>query len=338
MIILVVILSIVALLLLAWLIYHVHQTRTLTTADTIALLALVVSLIGIVVAMPADSPADTPSPTEIVMLPSHTPNPPSPPTEMPSPPTETPIPPTEMPNPPTQMPIPPTEMPSPPTETPIPPTRTPRVYNSPTMFFEGIEHIYVDYFYIGLYEVTNEQFAEFMNGRFQANQCRNGSVCIDAKASNVRIRKIGGSWVVDSGYEKHPVTEVTWYGATDFCNWVGGRLPTSDEWYKAASWDQSTGQSTTYPWGDEPPAPDLANYDRQHNGTQPVGSYPNGRSAVGAYDMSGNVWEFVADEGSSHRLWYGGGWDTSANQINTTAQSKGGDSVHRDNLGFRCVR
>jgi formylglycine-generating enzyme required for sulfatase activity len=143
-------------------------------------------------------------------------------------------------------------------------------------------------------------------------------------------------WKAVEEYKNHPVTGVTWYGATDFCRELDSGLPTLAEWSKAASWHPVTKQTAPYPWGNASPSPERANYES--NGTQPVGSYPSGRSVIGAYDMSGNVWELVADTIGTNRIWRGGGWDSPAGQITTTAETRKGASTASNNLGFRCAR
>ena len=174
----------------------------------------------------------------------------------------------------------------------------------------------VEAFWIGVYEVTNSQFVTFMNSKLRGNDCSNGTPCIDTNDSDARIRRTDGQWVVKTGFESHPVTEVTWNGASDFCKAIEARMPYSHEWLVAASRHPITGETSPYPWGNYPLNPSLANYDNQHQMTQPIGSYPQGRSVIGAYDMIGNVWEFVADQNGSHRIWRGGGWDTSATALN----------------------
>jgi formylglycine-generating enzyme required for sulfatase activity len=102
-----------------------------------------------------------------------------------------------------------------------------------------------------------------------------------------------------------PVVGVSWYEAAAYCAWLSEqghqqgwlpasdmiRLPTSLEWERAA---RHTDQRH-YPWGDEPPDTDRANYDAAElRAPTPVGCFPRGAAACGALDLAGNVWEWTA--------------------------------------------
>ena len=95
----------------------------------------------------------------------------------------------------------------------------------------------------------------------------------------------------DLAYAEHPVVNVNWDQANAYATWAGGRLPTEAEWEKACRGTDGR----IYPWGDEPPTAELANFANNVGDTTPVGSYPNGASPYGALDMAGNVWEWTAD-------------------------------------------
>ena len=95
----------------------------------------------------------------------------------------------------------------------------------------------------------------------------------------------------------HPVNCVTWDQAVDFCDWVGGRLPSESEWEYAA---RSGGQIVTYPWGDDDATCDFAVMQDGQTGcgddrTWEVCSKPNGNTAQGLCDMAGNAYEWVQD-------------------------------------------
>lgn len=89
----------------------------------------------------------------------------------------------------------------------------------------------------------------------------------------------------------HPVACVSWKQARDYCSWVHKRLPTESEWERAV---RGTDQRP-YPWGSNEPSCARANFLGCGGASWPVGHAPAGASAVGAFDMAGNVAEWVND-------------------------------------------
>jgi formylglycine-generating enzyme required for sulfatase activity len=215
-----------------------------------------------------------------------------------------------------------------------------------------VHTVTLDEFYIDMYEVSNAQYATFLNEK--GNQSEGGVTWLEADSSYVRIHQAGNLWQVDSGYENHPVVEVSWYGAKAYCEWRGGRLPTEAEWEKAA---RST-DARTYPWGNEQPTCDLLNY---YDGskycvgdTTAVGNYPAGVSPYGAYDMAGNVWEWTSSKywaypynkddgredlsGTDVRVIRGGSWYLNGNYTRSAIRYSTVPSFRFDVLGFRCAQ
>ncbi len=108
--------------------------------------------------------------------------------------------------------------------------------------------------------------------------------------------------VVEELPADEPVQHVTFFEAEAYAAWAGGRLPTEEEWEKAATWDPSTGRRRRFPWGSADPAPELANLDGQALRPAPVGAYPAGASAYGVEQLMGDVWEWTS---SPFRPWPG---------------------------------
>ena len=126
----------------------------------------------------------------------------------------------------------------------------------------------LDAYWIDRYEITNSDYSKF----------------IDATQNDPPDYWTNGE--IPAGLRDHPVRQITWDQADEYCSWAGKRLPTEAEWEIAArgpfGWN--------YPWGNDP---DKVKQETQS--TQPVDSNPANRSYFGAYFMSGNVWEWVSD-------------------------------------------
>jgi formylglycine-generating enzyme required for sulfatase activity/LysM repeat protein len=232
---------------------------------------------------------------------------------------------------------------------------------------EPIHEVQVDSFYVDVYEVTNDAYLQFINDVGEIETACDGQLCIGLDDS--QIESDGeGLFIVDEAFLNHPVTGVTWYGAVSFCEWRDARLPSEAEWEMAASWDSETGSKYLYPWGNEydgsaanscdincdvPHA--LSEFDDGSAALAPVGSYENGRSPAGAYDMAGNVWEWIYDwydagyygqspesnpsgpEEGDAKVVHGGSWFDTGNFAASAVRFPAPPAEFGDTIGFRCA-
>ncbi len=96
-------------------------------------------------------------------------------------------------------------------------------------------------------------------------------------------------------FDNHPVINIPWQEAANYCNWRGQRLPTEAEWEMAAGWDAGRGAKLLWPWGNDPGQADANVGDASAGESMMVGAFPGDHSPNGALDMAGNVSEWVFD-------------------------------------------
>lgn len=170
-----------------------------------------------------------------------------------------------------------------------------------------------------------------------------------------RIKFDGTTFTVQSGYENHPMTMVSWFGAWGYCGYYDWRLPTEMEWEKAGR-----GTDTRpFPWGEEiqrnnanfyssrDPFEDMSSFGSR---TSPVGFYNgkqygdyqtlNSASPYGLYDMAGNVWQWTGNvyEGMHYRFLRGGSKDTYDMDLRLWVRNNATPTYYSPGVGFRCVR
>jgi formylglycine-generating enzyme len=154
-------------------------------------------------------------------------------------------------------------------------------------------------------------------------------------------RRPGWAWASPYGHpgaDNEPAVHLSWSEARDYCQVVGGRLPTWAEWQLAAYTEQRDaptdgfikGRSYSYPVGD---APDGMNNSRQRH--MPVGTTKRGVN--GLYDMGGNVWEWLADRQGDDALTAGGSWWYGPEQTRASGIQWKPAKFFAVYIGFRCV-
>ena len=194
-------------------------------------------------------------------------------------------------------------------------------------------------FYIDKFEVTNRDYQKFCDETHRTYP--------------------SNPWWDDNyfkGSPQSPVLGVSWADANAYATWAGKRLPTEEEWEKAASWDTRPQKKRQWPWGDTPDAT-KANVGGQKR-TSDVGQYEAGASAYGVQDMAGNVAEWVSsyfqpysgnqspnpDYGSKNRVVRGGTYKGDLEDARTTRRLYHApllNEAEKKNraflIGFRCA-
>jgi len=205
-------------------------------------------------------------------------------------------------------------------------------------------------FFMERTEVTNKRLCQVLqwaynNGYVDATEFTvtdpvSGEELVDLNNYSCEIEFVNNTFNSKDGRDDYPALVVSWYGAASYCDWLslmegltplydhtdwsctvygseGYRLPTEAEWEYAAQYDDER----IYPWGDEEPTCDHANFDDCVGYTDTVCNHPLGHSALGFCDLAGNVGEWIND-------WWGD--FTSEPQIDPVGPDFADERVKRD--------
>ncbi|MEM8727921.1 MAG: bifunctional serine/threonine-protein kinase/formylglycine-generating enzyme family protein [Chlamydiota bacterium] len=203
----------------------------------------------------------------------------------------------------------------------------------------------LDSFALDVHPVTNEQFVRFLELMGGEKDSNNNDIIL---LKDSRIRRQGGKLSIESGYSKHPVIGVTWYGAVAYAKWVGKRLPTEAEWEVAAACCEELPYTTGN--GIERTQANFFSSD-----TTAVKSYPPNK--IGLYDMAGNVYEWCHDwydynyyevaiqhpdnpKGplqGVYRVLRGGCWKSLKDDLRCSHRHRNNPGVVNRTYGFRCA-
>ncbi len=205
-------------------------------------------------------------------------------------------------------------------------------------------------FYIDKYEVTNSQFAQFVEATGYVTRAEKGGA--EEREDGISWRHPQGGGGDVSGRWEHPVVYVSWYDAQAYCNWLGKRLPSEAEWEKSARgldgrffpWGKTFDVGRANVWGEED----------GFAATAPVGRFALGKSPYGVEDMAGNVWEWCGDwygeyggrpevdpqgaEEGKFKVLRGGSWTNKWHAVRATNRFKVLPVERSGFVGFRCAK
>ena len=218
---------------------------------------------------------------------------------------------------------------------------------------------------IGKYEVTNAQYAEFLN----AKAVTDTYALYNINMASYGITRSGASgsytYSVTSGFENKPVVYVSWFDCARFSNWLANgqgsgdtetgsyylngastglilaiadakvRLPTEDEWYKSAYYNGTTSTYSLYPNGQNTITTADANYDFSIGSLTNVGTYGGDPSLYGTFDQGGNVWEWNDAVIGSLRGLRGSSWNANVDYLASSNRTYSGPSGEGYGIGFR---
>jgi len=191
------------------------------------------------------------------------------------------------------------------------------------------------HFFLDRYEVTNAQYAHYLND--VGILYDEANVYYSIKDPTSKIVFHDDRYHVYNGLEKYPVFNVSFYGARAFCEYYGKRLATYDEWRHASGYWIDRRE---FPWGQERDFSKRANFAGSQDGYllwSPVDAFPEGKSPYGIFNMAGNMFEWLGSD--AHLALGGGSFEHPPEPYALTSKPSVNVPLARNlHDGFRCAK
>jgi len=233
---------------------------------------------------------------------------------------------------------------------------------------QNSSEIFLNEFLIDSYPVSCGSFIQFiendgyMNKEYWSEEGWKWKLKEDVNAP-LYWEKVDGEWKRRSYhqttrvFDSEPVVHVSYWEAEAYANHKGKRLPTEFEWEKACRWNPETGETLSYPWGEEEPNHNNANIGKSRWSPAPVGSYKDSVSPAGCHQMIGDVYEWTSSDflpynefkafpyeeysevhfGTEYKVLRGSSWATSHLVARSTFRNWEFPQRRHIFAGFRCA-
>ncbi|HEY3372706.1 MAG TPA: SUMF1/EgtB/PvdO family nonheme iron enzyme [Prolixibacteraceae bacterium] len=191
-------------------------------------------------------------------------------------------------------------------------------------------------FQLSKYEITNSQYVQFLNDQKIGSDGQfNGLQLINVFSEDLQLEYKNEAWDFKSGMDNYPMVMVSYYGADEFCKWIGGKLPSETEWTYAAKGGKKT---RNYLYAGSDNLEEVGWFKGNCEGhLHEVGKKkPN---ELGIFDMSGNAWEWCRNDSLKSNegfcLHMGGSWYPGEQPSQISAHYGNTPTHFSNSVGFR---
>ncbi|HVO57784.1 MAG TPA: SUMF1/EgtB/PvdO family nonheme iron enzyme [Dongiaceae bacterium] len=167
----------------------------------------------------------------------------------------------------------------------------------------GLNRVFVPEFSIENHNVTNRQFMHFVqHGGYHERALWSAEGWKWREENAVEYpafwNRRGNVWTYRGMFSEHPLpmdqpVYVSHAEASAYAKWLGRKLPTEEQFHRAAYGVPNSSEERSYPWGEDAPDSRFGNFNFANWDPEPCGSHPEGASAFGVQDLVGNGWEWT---------------------------------------------